>query len=50
MYLGLDLRGGVHFLLQVDMKGAVTKRLDATTGDLRTPAARQERPPRRHQP
>jgi preprotein translocase subunit SecD len=36
MYLGLDLRGGVHFLLQVDMAGAVTKRLDATTGDLRT--------------
>ncbi len=36
MYLGLDLRGGVHFLLQVDMKGAVTKRLDATAGDLRT--------------
>jgi preprotein translocase subunit SecD len=36
MYLGLDLRGGVHFLLQVDMKGALTKRLDATTGDLRT--------------
>src|SRR6476469_8751803 len=28
MYLGLDLRGGVHFLLQVDMKGAVTKYLD----------------------
>jgi len=36
MYLGLDLRGGVHFLLQVDMPGALTKRLDATTGDLRT--------------
>ncbi|MDD3353336.1 protein translocase subunit SecD [Zoogloea sp.] len=36
MYLGLDLRGGVHFLLQVDMKGAVTKRLDSITGDLRT--------------
>ncbi|MCA0185962.1 MAG: protein translocase subunit SecD [Proteobacteria bacterium] len=36
MYLGLDLRGGVHFLLQVDMKGAVTKRLDATAGDLRS--------------
>jgi len=36
MYLGLDLRGGVHFLLQVDMKGAVTKRLDATSADLRT--------------
>ncbi|BAL25981.1 protein translocase subunit SecD [Azoarcus sp. KH32C] len=36
MYLGLDLRGGVHFLLEVDMPGAVTKRLDATAGDLRT--------------
>jgi preprotein translocase subunit SecD len=36
MYLGLDLRGGVHFLLQVDMNGAITKRLDSTTGDLRT--------------
>ena len=36
MYLGLDLRGGVHFLLQVDMPGALTKRLDSTTGDLRT--------------
>ena len=35
MYLGLDLRGGV-LPAQVDMKGAVTKRLDATTGDLRT--------------
>jgi len=36
MYLGLDLRGGVHFLLQVDMKGALTKRLDSTSADLRT--------------
>jgi preprotein translocase subunit SecD len=36
MYLGLDLRGGVHFLLQVDMKGALTKKLDALTGDMRT--------------
>lgn len=36
MYLGLDLRGGVHFLLQVDMKGALTKQLNATSGDLRT--------------
>ena len=37
MYLGLDLRGGVrNFLLQVDMAGALTKRLDATAGDLRT--------------
>ncbi|MBS1190104.1 MAG: SecD/SecF/SecDF export rane protein:SecD export rane protein [Rhodocyclaceae bacterium] len=36
MYLGLDLRGGVHFLLQVDMKGALQKRLDSTAADLRT--------------
>ncbi|MDP5240202.1 protein translocase subunit SecD [Uliginosibacterium sp. 31-16] len=36
MYLGLDLRGGVHFLLQIDMKGAITKQLDVATGDLRT--------------
>ena len=36
MYLGLDLRGGVHFLLQVDMPGAITKRLDSTAADLRT--------------
>lgn len=36
MYLGLDLRGGVHFLLQVDMKGALTKRMDSVAGDLRT--------------
>ncbi|MBU3668200.1 MAG: protein translocase subunit SecD [Rhodocyclaceae bacterium] len=36
MYLGLDLRGGVHFLLQVDLQGALTKRLDATGADIRT--------------
>ncbi len=36
MYLGLDLRGGVHFLLQVDLQGALTKRLDATSADIRT--------------
>lgn len=36
MYLGLDLRGGVHFLLQVDMRAAITKRADATAADLRT--------------
>jgi preprotein translocase subunit SecD len=35
MYLGLDLRGGVHFLLQVDMKGALSKRIDAFTNDIR---------------
>jgi len=36
MYLGLDLRGGVHFLLQVDMQGALTTRYDALVGDIRT--------------
>jgi preprotein translocase subunit SecD len=35
MYLGLDLRGGVHFMLQVDMQTAVTKRLDVFYSDLR---------------
>ncbi len=36
MYLGLDLRGGVHFLLQVDMQAAITKRLESLAGDLRS--------------
>jgi len=36
MYLGLDLRGGVHFLLQVDMKGATTKYLDSTAAGIRS--------------
>jgi preprotein translocase subunit SecD len=36
MYLGLDLRGGVHFLLQVDMRGALVKRLESYAGDIRT--------------
>jgi len=35
MYLGLDLRGGVHFLLQVDMQGALTSRYDSMAGDVR---------------
>ena len=36
MYLGLDLRGGVHFMLQVDMQSALTKKLDSLGGDLRS--------------
>ena len=36
MYLGLDLRGGVHFLMQIDMAGALNKRLDADASDART--------------
>lgn len=35
MYLGLDLRGGVHFLLQVDMQAALTKKAESLAGDLR---------------
>ncbi|NNM80093.1 MAG: protein translocase subunit SecD, partial [Gallionella sp.] len=44
MYLGLDLRGGVHFLLQVDMKAALDKTLEATTGDLRSTLREQNVP------
>ncbi|GAB6049310.1 protein translocase subunit SecD [Hydrogenophilus islandicus] len=36
MYLGLDLRGGVHFLLEVDMEGAIAQRLDALAADIRS--------------
>jgi len=36
MYLGLDLRGGVHFLLQVDMRGALQKKLESLTTDTRS--------------
>jgi preprotein translocase subunit SecD len=36
MYLGLDLRGGVHFLLQVDMPAALSKRMDVLVTDTRT--------------
>ncbi len=35
MYLGLDLRGGVHFLMQVDMKSVLTKKADTVAGDVR---------------
>ena len=49
MYLGLDLRGGVHFLMQVDMKAALTKKAESTRRRRAHAAARQERPPHRHQ-
>ena len=42
MYLGLDLRGGVHFLLQVDMKAALDKAAESNVGDFRT-ALRKEK-------
>lgn len=35
MYLGLDLRGGVHFMLEVDMQAALTKRAESLAGDIR---------------
>jgi preprotein translocase subunit SecD len=35
MYLGLDLRGGVHFLLEVDMPSAISLRLETIAGDMR---------------
>lgn len=35
MFLGLDLRGGVHFLMQVDMEAALQKKLDSFSGDIR---------------
>ena len=35
MSLGLDLRGGVHFLMQVDMKSVITKKAESLAGDCR---------------
>ena len=36
MYLGLDLRGGVHFLLQVDVKAALEKKVESYANDIRS--------------
>lgn len=36
MYLGLDLRGGVHFLMQVDMKAALDKAAESNAADIRS--------------
>ena len=36
MYLGLDLRGGVHFMLQVDMQAALSKKAESLAGDVRS--------------
>jgi preprotein translocase subunit SecD len=36
MYLGLDLRGGVHFMLEVDMQAALTKKAESLSGDIRS--------------
>ncbi len=42
MYLGLDLRGGVHFLMQVDMRGALKQAVETYASDART-ALREKR-------
>jgi preprotein translocase subunit SecD len=42
MYLGLDLRGGVHFLLEVDMKAALDKAAESSVGDFRTALRREK--------
>ncbi|MBI2224395.1 MAG: protein translocase subunit SecD [Betaproteobacteria bacterium] len=44
MYLGLDLRGGIHFLLQVDLKAALNKRLDGQVAYIRN-ALREKKIP-----
>lgn len=36
MKLGLDLRGGVHFLMEVDVESAITRRMEGVIGDIRT--------------
>jgi preprotein translocase subunit SecD len=36
MYLGLDLRGGIHLLMQIDIKVSLDKALEAASGDMRS--------------
>ncbi|QMT34705.1 protein translocase subunit SecD [Neisseria wadsworthii] len=42
MFLGLDLRGGVHFTMQVDMKAAMQKTFERYAGDIRRELRRQK--------
>ena len=42
MFLGLDLRGGVHFTMQVDMKAAMQKTFERYSGDIRRELRRQQ--------
>ena len=42
MFLGLDLRGGVHFTMQVDMKAALQKTFERYAGDIRRELRRQQ--------
>jgi preprotein translocase subunit SecD len=36
MYLGLDLRGGVHLMMQVDMQAVLTKKAKSLAGDIKS--------------
>ncbi len=42
MFLGLDLRGGVHFTMQVDMKAAMQKTFERYSGDIRRELRRRK--------
>ncbi|HFC8517179.1 protein translocase subunit SecD [Neisseria weaveri] len=42
MFLGLDLRGGVHFTMQVDMQAAMQKTFERYSGDIRRELRRQK--------
>ncbi|WP_089724178.1 protein translocase subunit SecD [Candidatus Thiosymbion oneisti] len=42
MFLGLDLRGGIHVLIDVDMDAAVDQALERYTGDIRTLLRKQK--------
>ena len=42
MFLGLDLRGGVHFTMQVDMKAAMQKTFERYAGDIRRELRREK--------
>ncbi len=44
MYLGLDLRGGVHFMLQIDMKSVYDKALETAISDFRSTLREQNIP------
>ena len=45
MFLGLDLRGGVHFTMQVDMKARCRKTFERYAGDIRRELRREKSVP-----
>jgi preprotein translocase subunit SecD len=42
MYLGLDLRGGVHLLMEVDMQSAIATKMEQYVGELRTTMRKED--------